>query len=319
MKQTLFTLGLVVLFLVAIASSGFGNPATKIIQEALEQAAKISGKSLTPASKEAAELAMKKAVVAHGDDVVKIVRIGGLETLEQGTKHGDEFWRMCAHCPDAARSLALHADDLLPLARRIGPEVLEIEARTPGMALKIAEHYGDDGLRALMNAPSDDISRLICGAQNADSPKTRELLLEKYKSSKDKAKFLESINWKVVAATGLSAAAITSAYKISDGVEEVIKTTGPSVFPEMTKGMFYLFLCLLTFCAIFLLWVIRPFLKPLVTMLEKKHEPKAKLEAELEAKPEAQPEAQPEAKSEAEPETKPETKPESDSPEVGDT
>ncbi len=315
MKHTLFTLGLVVLFLAAIVSRGLGSPATKIIQEAIEQAAKISGKSLTPASKEAAELAMKKAVVTHGDDVVRIVRIGGLETLEQGAKHGDEFWRMCAHCPNAARSLALHADDLLPLARRIGPEVLEIEARTPGMAMKIAEHYGDDGLRVLMNAPSDDISRLICGAQNADSPKTRELLLEKYKNSKDKAKFLESISWKIVAATGLSAAAITSAYKISDGVEEVIKETGPSVFPDMTKGMRYLFLCLLTFFAILLLWVLRPFLKPLVTMLEQKQESKARLEAE----PEAQPEAKSETEPEAEPETKTETKPESDSGEVGDT
>ena len=101
----------------------------------------------------------------------------------------------------------------------------------------------------------------------------------------------------------------------ADGVEEVIKETGPSVFPDMTKGMRYLFLCLLTFFAILLLWVLRPFLKPLVTILEQKQELKARLEAE----PEAQPEAKSETEPEAEPETKTETKPESDSGEVGDT
>ncbi len=261
MKRAFFTLGIFVLAAMVFSAGVEASPTSKVIQEVLEQAAKVSGKTLTPASKEAAEIAMRKAIASHGDDIMRIVRVGGLETLEQGAKHGDDFWRLCSHSPRAARSLALHADDLLPIARRIGPEVAELEARAPGMTLQIAEHYGDDGIRALTKAPADDISRLVCGAQNADSPATRELLLNMYKKSKDGAKFLNKIDWKVVAATGLSASAIISAYKLSDGVETVIEQEGPAVTKNIANTMRYVSWSLIVIFALLLLGLFRPLLK----------------------------------------------------------
>lgn len=261
MKRAFFTLGIVILAAMVFSAVVQASPTSKVIQEALEQAAKVSGKTLTPASKEAAEIAMRKAIASHGDDIMRIVRVGGLETLEQGAKHGDEFWRLCAHSPRAARSLALHADDLLPLARRIGPEVAELEARVPGMTLQIAEHYGDDGIRALTKAPADDISMLVCGAQNADSPATRVLLLNTYKKSKDGAMFLRKIDWKVVAATGLSASAIISAYKLSDGVETVIEQQGPAVTKNIANTMLYAAIALGIILLLLVFVLVRPLLK----------------------------------------------------------
>ena len=271
MKHTFFTLGIFVLAAMVFTAGVQASPTSKVIQEVLEQAAKVSGKTLTPASKEAAEIAMKKAIASHGDDILRVMRIGGLETLEQGAKHGDDFWRLCAHSPQAARSLALHADDLLPIARRIGPEVAELEARVPGMTLKIAEHYGDDGVRALTKAPADDISRLVCGAQNADSPATRELLLNTYQKSKNGAKFLSKIDWKIVVATGLSAAAITSAYKVSDGMETALEKHGPEVTKNVAKTLSYITWSLVTVFAIMVLGLFAPVLKTaLATITSKK-------------------------------------------------
>ena len=274
MKRAFFTVGIFALAVMVFNAGVQASPTSKVIQEVLEQAAKVSGKSLTPASKEAAELALKKAIASHGDDILRIVREGGLETLEQGAKHGDDFWRLCAHSPRAARSLALHADDLLPIARRIGPEVAELEARAPGMTMQIAEHYGDDGIRALTKAPADDISRLVCGAQNADSPATRELLLNTYKKSKNGATFLSKIDWKVVAASGLSASAIISAYKLSDGVETVIEQEGPAVTKNIAKTMRYVAWILGFIFAFMLLGIFRPVLQNAIEKrLQKNQQP----------------------------------------------
>ncbi|MBR5161009.1 MAG: hypothetical protein IKW80_05230, partial [Thermoguttaceae bacterium] len=171
-----------------------------------------------------------------------------------------------------------HADDLLPIARRIGPEVAELEARAPGMTMQIAEHYGDDGIRALTKAPADDISRLVCGAQNADSRATRELLMNTYKKSKDGSKFLSKINWKVVAASGLSAGAIIAAYKLSDGVETTIEKHGPEVTKNIANTMRYTAWIL---CFIFLLMVfgvVRPLLQNAIEKKIQKDEQSQKVE-----------------------------------------
>lgn len=274
MKHAFFTFGIFVLAAMIFSAGVQASPASKVLQEVLEQAAKVSGKTLTPASKEAAEIAMRKAIAAHGDDVLRIMRVGGLETLEQGAKHGDDFWRLCAHSPQAARSLALHADDLLPLARRIGPEVAELEARVPGMTLQIAEHYGDDGVRALTKAPTSDISRLVCGAQNADSPATRDFLLKTYKNSKNGSRFLSKIDWKIVAATGLSAGAIIAAYKVSDGVETSIEKHGPAVTKNVANIMHGVTWSLALIFAFMVLGIAKPALQmAMERMVQKKNQP----------------------------------------------
>ncbi|MBR6470870.1 MAG: hypothetical protein IKS83_03665, partial [Victivallales bacterium] len=178
--MTYTRISLCILFL--FVSMAFAGPATtvtrKVVSETIEQAAKKSGKALTPAVRKASEKALMQACKQYGDDVLKAVARGGLEALEQGGRHGKIFWQLCAHSPQAARSLALHADDLLPLARRIGPQFMKLETHVPGLGKKAVECFGDDAVRILVKLSPDDAARLIAYAGKADSPKTAKLLLQ---------------------------------------------------------------------------------------------------------------------------------------------
>ena len=148
-------------------------PVLRMVSEAVEVAAKKSGRVLAPAAREAAESALSKLVTKYGDDILQSVKMGGLEAIEQGAKYGDDFWALCAKTPAATRALALHADDLIPLTRRIGSEVLEFEVRNPGLTMRVVSEFGDDAVKALANTPPDDVSRLLGYAAKADSPATK--------------------------------------------------------------------------------------------------------------------------------------------------
>lgn len=231
---------LLVLFICLGSFSLMALPAAKLIQEAVKAAARVSGKKLTPAAQQSAVKALSKAAAKYGDDALKVVREGGLEALKQGSRYGDDFWRAARHAePAAIRSLALHTEELLPLARRIGPEFLKLEAKAPGLAARAAALFGDDGVKILAKAPGDDLSRLIGAAGKADSLQTRNFLLKAYENVPDKEKFLSFFNWKNIAATGVSAAAVTLAYKAGGGVEEGLKTLAekdPESFGKIISG-----------------------------------------------------------------------------------
>jgi len=113
--------------------------------------------------------------------------------------------------------------DLLPAIRRVGPELLELEARHPAIALRATRAFGDDAVRYLAKeVPSSDLPRLVGFAERADSPATRKLLLEAYR--RDGPVILRKLDWKVVLATGLSAAMITGAHQVSDGIQDSLTT-----------------------------------------------------------------------------------------------
>lgn len=204
-----------------------GKVLSKAVEETLELAAKRSGRVLIESAKIPLRHSLLKIAAKYGDDVLPLVRKGGLEVLEQGARHGDDFWRLCKAVPEASRSLALHTDELLPLAKRIGPDVLRVEAAAPGMATRIVREFGDDGIHLLAGQPSQDVSRLLGYAAKTNNPEARKLLYETYAKSQHKSTFLEALNknWKVIMAGGLTTAAIVSAYKISDGIQEGLKNS----------------------------------------------------------------------------------------------
>ncbi|MCI5778724.1 MAG: hypothetical protein MR051_02735 [Lentisphaeria bacterium] len=213
---------LVVILIPAIGASA--APVDRAVREAVEAAAKISRRPLSPVSRCAARTALSRAAATYGDDALKLTRHGGLEALEQGARHGAEFWKLARHADARAmRSLALHADELLPLVRRVGPEFLALESKVPGLAARTVAAFGDDAARALSRAPADDISRLLGLSRKADSAETRKLLGDLYLRSGHRTEFLRAFDWKRIMAGGLSAAAVTAAYKISDGVETGLK------------------------------------------------------------------------------------------------
>ena len=224
------------MMILVVCADGRAKVASKAVEETLERAANRSGKVLSKTAEKKLGVELLEFAGKYGDDVMPIVREGGLEVIEQGAKHGDEFWRLCKQVPAASRAMALHADDLMPLAKRIGPEVLEIEARTPGMAARLVRKFGDDAVKTLAKHP-EDTTRLVGYAAKADSPETARLLYETYKKSSNPNAFLEQLNWKDIMAVGLSSAAIISAYQISDGIQEGFKN------PETLNHTITLVIC----------------------------------------------------------------------------
>jgi hypothetical protein len=95
------------------------------------------------------------------------------------------------------------------------------------MTRHVVKNFGDDGVRYFAkHVPTQDASRLMGYAGKADSPDTRGMLLDYYK--KGGTHFLEKLNWKHIMAGGLSAAAITAAYQISDGIQDGLTTVAES-------------------------------------------------------------------------------------------
>ncbi len=208
-----------------LTTTGQAAPAAKIIGEAIEQAAKRSGKTLAPAARQAASQTAKNLATQYGDDILKVVADGGLETLTQGVKHGDDFWRLARLRPAAARALALHADDLVPLAKRLGPTVLDLEVKAPGISRRLVATFGDDAVQRLAQAPAADLPKLVGYAQKADSPATAKLLLDYYQKAPSGTAFLDHLSWKHIMSGGLSAAAVIAAFQVSTGVRDGLVTT----------------------------------------------------------------------------------------------
>ena len=211
----------------------------KAVTEAVELAAKKSGRILSPVAKAGMEKALCKAAMEYGDNVLLAAREGGVELLEAGAKYGDDVWQLCSKVPGSARCLALAPETLLPLAKRIGPDVLLLETKAPGLAARAVHNFGDDGIHALVKSGNPaDMGRLIGYAERAESDHARKLLLNGYLERG--SKFLNSIDWKIVMAGGLSTAMITAAYKTSDGIQtglvEVARNK-PEVFQKTVNDV----------------------------------------------------------------------------------
>jgi hypothetical protein len=213
--------------------------AATAIDHALNAAAKVSGRTLPQEARILALRELDKAALKHGHQVLDAARAGGLELLEVAAKHGDDVWTFSAKVPEAARLLAIRPHELLPLTRRIGTEVLEIEAKNPGLAKKVVEHFGDDAVKHLAkNAPPEDIAKLAGFAAKADNPATKKLLLQNYMEG------------------GIGT------HQISDGIQEGLITTAkesPEVFASTVDRL--LFWLALPFLIYFGSWAIMKLIK----------------------------------------------------------
>ena len=96
---------------------GVSTRRVEAVFQAMGIAAKKSGRVLSVASKKAASEMLEKAVVKYGDDVYDIVKKGGLEALEQGSKHSDDFWKLCSKNHKFIPVLTRNADELIPLEK----------------------------------------------------------------------------------------------------------------------------------------------------------------------------------------------------------
>ena len=217
--------------------------ASRFIDDSLKIAQKVSGKSIGPAARKTAAEQLRLASLRHGDDAIKAVRSGGLELMQAATRYGDDIWKYARAVPAGSRALALHPEKYLPLCRQFGDDILRIEAKAFSAAPKVAQHFGNDGVRYFANhVPPAIIPKLTGLAARAESPAVKKLLLKAYK---DKGgKLFNRLNWKNILATGLSASMIIGTYQVSDGIQEGIATVSeksPEQFRKIIYDMFSFF------------------------------------------------------------------------------
>ena len=224
MKKLILGLELMIALFAALPLSAVPvNAARKTVTKTVQLAAKRSGHVLTPAARITMEKAAAKAFAQYGDDVLRALEKGGLEALKQGERHGRDFWKLCSHAtPQAARSMALHADALMPIARRVGKDFVTLEGKVPGLGAECVRLFGDDAAKSLAHAPAGEITQLVGYARRANSPQTVKVLNDAYQKSNGKV--LKYLNWKHVMAGGLSVAAVVSAYNLSGGVAQLAET-----------------------------------------------------------------------------------------------
>lgn len=228
--RRLFTLSLFALLPAAPAAA---SPLTVLVRETVERACVVSGReAVERGARESLEHAVAGAVRRQGPEAARAVQHGGLELLEATARHGDEVLALAKQAgPAGQRVLALEANRLLPLARQYGPTVLDLEARAPGLGGRVFTTFGTELAPAVAReAATEDLPRLLLAAGRADSPATRAMLWQGYKQGG--GEFLERIDWKVVMATGASAAIVTAAYRTTaplDAAADVIREN-----PELT-------------------------------------------------------------------------------------
>ncbi len=217
---------LVLASLIALVSlnTSFAEPLTRIaLKEFLESiSVKFGGKALSKTALESFEVAVKKYSLKYGKArTMTLITEGGIELLEAASRYGDDVIAIAMEAsPGARRLLALNTQTLLPLAKKVGPEILELEVKAPGLAGRFVEAFGDDGARLISkNAPASDLPVLLNCAERADTPATRKLLLETY--TKEGTSFLNKIPAKVILATGVAGGTIIVAVGAGKGLDKV--------------------------------------------------------------------------------------------------
>ena len=208
--------------------------------EILEWIVKRGGSKVLAKSPDLAAETLERLAKKYGDDVLQVIDDTGLEFLEEIPKHGDELVDLAIKAsPQARKAFARNLDELLPIARRTGTEVLELEAKSPGMAAKLFQLFGDDiGKSFAKSLPPEDIPRLVKYAEKADTPATRALLAETYQ--KEGASLFQRIPPKVVLAYGLTATMLYGTHRLTAPVvaaAEKIRDMDESGFKELAENV----------------------------------------------------------------------------------
>lgn len=160
-----------------------GPLATAAVKEAIELAAVRSGTVLADgAAKDAATAALEQAFATHGERALIAARQGGLELVEASNRFGPDVMDYAVRVsPTATRMLALDTERLLPLARRYGPDALELEAKSPGLSERAFQLFGPEGAKFITrDVAREDIPRLLAYGERT-APASRQLLLDAYK------------------------------------------------------------------------------------------------------------------------------------------
>lgn len=199
----------------------------KIISETAELIiSKSANKAASLASKIAVEKALQEAIKRSGDDVIRFVESGGLKALECGQKYGDDFWSLCRKYPGASAQIANDAETLVPLAKRAGSEILDIELKAPGLAKELVETYGEAEVKTLARMESGDLAKLY--AVGKHRPVESAKIMKAYRE--DSSVLQKLTPMQILALGGGGGLAITggglcsATYQVGDGIQNGLTT-----------------------------------------------------------------------------------------------
>lgn len=265
--------GLSMLLCSGVSAGVAGKITREILEETVERAAKRSGReALEESAKKSARETLEGLVKTYGDDALKVVDDAGIELLEAAPRYGDEVVELAIKAsPQARRAFAQNIPELFPIARRVGTEALELEAKSPGLAVRAFKVFGDDAGKALArNVPAEDVPRLVKYAEKADSPATKKVLLEAYE--KEGKSLFERIPAKLVLASGLTASMLYGTHSMTEPARatgEAINNS-PDVADTAVRRFFVWGTVIILAVVVLLFWRfgLMPWQRP-------RHEPKA--------------------------------------------
>ncbi len=185
MRTGTFYFGLVLCFIGALSfnlntHAVVGKAIKEIVEEGLEYLLKKGGQEVVESlekkvGKEMMKEMTERAVREVGEEGAKrLFR----ELGEQALRHGDDAFlvasrygvsetvKMLKELPEemaksSMKALLNRGDDLMPLVRRFGSEILEVEAKHPGLSPHIAREFGDEGLKVMKNYRTEQVLQIL--------------------------------------------------------------------------------------------------------------------------------------------------------------
>ena len=239
MKRHTLLFVLAVCSLASVPATATAGPAAVATKQLLRWFAKESGEK---GAKELAEIggregletilerAAKEGVV---DLAVVVAKKQGPAALRAAASDPRVLLPAIRELPEAlaergVAALLRDADRLTPLIKKYGPDVLEAEAKHPGVAAKLIAQFGDDGVDAVKAAAStDDVIALARWADEIGAlpPRVRGGVLDAFAKAPEKVAAELARPGFVLSAGGAGALMIAAGYT-PEAVDRIVEELG---------------------------------------------------------------------------------------------
>lgn len=132
------------------------NVGKKVGKEAIEELAEKTVKEIGEEGAKKLFRELSEQAIKHGDDVFVVAKkYGTSQTVKLLRELSEESAKK------ATKSLLNRGDELMPLVRKFGKEVLEIEAKHPGLSTRIVNEFGEEGLKAMKEIRTDQVIKIL--------------------------------------------------------------------------------------------------------------------------------------------------------------